>query len=216
LLFALVGCIKDDLVADRVDPIIRIQNPIDSLAINTSYQFDAMYLNRIGEEESVAFFWSSSDTSVIQIDQNGLATGVQFGASTVKVQALNDADTVTTERVVHVGTTTVASILERTGTVNTTSTYALSGDFKLTEEMNGDLRLAFESDYNASTALPGLYIYLSNNPNSVSNALEIGAVQVFSGAHDYTIPNVGLYDYQYVVYFCKPFNVKVGHGEISE
>jgi len=42
-------------------------------------------------------------------------------------------------------------------------------------------------------------------------------VVTFDGAHDYILDdNVGLFDYNYLVYFCKPFNVKVGDGEISE
>ena len=47
------------------------------------------------------------------------------------------------------------------------------------------------------------------------NAFEIGRVATFSGVHSYTIPNKGINDYNYIVYFCKPFNVKVGHGQIN-
>ena len=68
----------------------------------------------------------------------------------------------------------------------------------------------------ADDGLPGLYVYLSNNPNSVSGALEIGPVEVFEGAHDYTISGLDITTYAYVLYFCKPFNVKVGHGDIEE
>ena len=102
----------------------------------------------------------------------------------------------------------------KSGQITTTSSYALSGDFSLTAE-NNDLVLAFDENYNASTALPGLYIYLTNNPSTISGALEIGKVQTFSGVHSYTIPNVDINEYSHVLYFCKPFNVKVGDGEIE-
>jgi len=82
-------------------------------------------------------------------------------------------------------------------------------------EEGGNLTLRFEDDYRASTALPGLYVYLTNNPNSTNSALEIGAVTTFSGAHTYTIEDVDISEYQYILYFCKPFNVEVGEGLIE-
>lgn len=100
-----------------------------------------------------------------------------------------------------------------TGKIKTTSTYELSGDYVLKSE-GADLLLSLDDNYEASNALPVLYIYLSNNSASIEDALEIGAVTVFKGAHSYTIPNTGINDYAYILYFCKPFNVKVGEGVI--
>jgi hypothetical protein len=78
------------------------------------------------------------------------------------------------------------------------------------------LRLSLGDDYKASTSLPGLYIYLGNNPNSIADAYEIGAVTVFQGAHFYDLPeSIGLYDNSYILYWCKPFGVKVGEGKIQ-
>jgi hypothetical protein len=112
-----------------------------------------------------------------------------------------------------VGDETVLPPAEKAGVVATTSNYALSGSFTLIRK-GDDLELEFFNDYNASTALPKLVVYLSNNPSSNGNALEIAEVTTFSGAHTYTIPNVGINDYRYVLYFCKPYAVKVGHGAI--
>lgn len=101
------------------------------------------------------------------------------------------------------------------GTLGSTSSYTLAGDFVLTKDGN-NLNLSFADNYRADTSLPGLYVYLSNNPNSIASAFEIASVTTFTGAHDYTIPNAGLNDYVFVLYFCKPFNVKVGHGQILD
>ncbi len=207
------GCIGDDFLMDTQDPEIRILNAPDSIEIGTSYTFEAMYLNNIGQSEDVDFIWESNDPSIININNAGVADALQLGQTTIRVEY--DADTITLVDSVNVsvGEETIIVIQNRTGIVNTTSSYALTGEFTLSEN-GSNLLLEFGSDYNASTALPGLYVYLSNNPNSVSNAYEIGAVQTFSGAHSYTIPNTNLFDYNYVVYFCKPFGVKVGHGDI--
>ena len=41
-------------------------------------------------------------------------------------------------------------------------------------------------------------------------------VQVFDGAHEYALPaGIGLLDYDYLLYYCKPFGVKVGDGAID-
>jgi len=75
--------------------------------------------------------------------------------------------------------------------------------------------LDIAGNYEASTALPGLYVYLSNNPNSTSGSYEIGEVTVFNGAHSYTLPSsVDISDYKYILYWFKPFNVKVGDSTI--
>ena len=90
----------------------------------------------------------------------------------------------------------------------------LEGSFTL-EQVGDDLLLEFADDYRASSALPGLYIYMTNNKNTNANALEIDAVETFNGAHSYTIQNVGINDYKFLLYYCKPFNVKVGDGDIN-
>ena len=100
------------------------------------------------------------------------------------------------------------------GTIVSTSSYKLEGDFSLSET-NGTLTLSFVDNYEASSALPGLYVYLTNNPNSINDALEIGKVEVFKGAHSYEIDNTSITAFDYVLYFCKPFRVKVGDGKIN-
>ncbi len=102
----------------------------------------------------------------------------------------------------------------RSGVIQTTSSYVMEGDFEIRIEA-GQLLIDIADNYWASFALPGLYVYLTNNPNTTANALEIGAVEVFNGVHQYLVNDVGLNDYNYLLYFCKPFNVKVGDGEIQ-
>ena len=46
-------------------------------------------------------------------------------------------------------------------------------------------------------------------------ALEIGAVETFNGAHSYVIENTDISEYEFILYFCKPFVVKVGDGQIN-
>ncbi|MDC0013958.1 hypothetical protein OAD92_00490 [Flavobacteriaceae bacterium] len=100
------------------------------------------------------------------------------------------------------------------GEIISTSSYILEGNFRY--EHNGtQITLSLDENYRASTSLPGLYLYLGNNPNTVNGAIEIAKVTVFNGAHEYILPpSIELADYKYLIYWCKPFSVPVGEGTI--
>ena len=101
------------------------------------------------------------------------------------------------------------------GTIQTTSSYVLTGSYEYGLNDAGQLVLDIAADYVASTALPGLYVYLTNNPNSPSGGYKIGEVTFFSGALSYILPSsIDVNDYKYILYWCKPFSVKVGDSTI--
>jgi len=214
IFIAFAACIGDDFVDDIIEPEIRITSTLDSLQINTSVMLEMMYLNNAGLEEQVNVIWSSSDESVATVNGDGTVSALNFGETTITASFLNGDVTVTDSITIFVGMATSVSNTSISGVINTSSTYKLTGSFVLSEVEDNGLALKFDNDYCASTALPGLYAYLSNNRNNISSGLEIGAVEVFSGAHTYNISNTGINDYSYIVYFCKPFNVKVGDGEL--
>lgn len=100
------------------------------------------------------------------------------------------------------------------GEIHSTSSYVLQGKFRY-EHDGTRITLSLDSSYRASTSLPGLYIYLGNNPRTVNGAFEIGEVTVFNGEHQYVLPpSIELTDYKYIIYWCKPFSVPVGEGQI--
>ena len=211
----LSSCIGDDIIFDEVEPTIRILNPVSSIEVGTNHQFEVVYLNNIGQEETVTgITWASSNTDAITIDQTGLASAVQNGLSTITAEFVVDNQTITANNEVSASGETVVVSSDRSGKIVTTSSYVLEGDFTL--KTNGEaIDLDIADNFRTTSALPGLYLFLSNNPNSISGALEIGEVTQFSGAQSFTIRDVGLNDFNFLVYFCKPFNVKVGEGEIQ-
>ena len=213
LLPVLVSCIGDDFIDDLVEPEIRISNSIDTIALNSSYQFEHQFLNQVGQEESVSPTWSSSNPSIIDITSNGLATALELGNAEIRVEYDTGSSVVQDSKMLVVGETTISNDQTVTGQIVTTSSYVLEGDFEFAETEDG-VSLSLADNWVASSSLPGLYVYLSNNRNSIANAHEIAEVEVFNGAHNYHIEGVGFSDFQYIVYFCKPFNVKVGEGEL--
>ena len=80
---------------------------------------------------------------------------------------------------------------------------------------NGQLILKLGANFKATTALPGLVIYLTNNPSTNSGALEIGPITQFVGAQEFVLTDVtDITEFDFVLFYCKPFRVKVGDGEL--
>lgn len=209
------SCIKDDFLDDFVDPELRINQKVNAMALDSSFTFKARYFNYVGAEETIVPIWTSSNPSIITINENsGKAQAIAKGESVIKATYFNGSIFLSDSVAVQVKDSIVTTPpKQKSGTVQTTSSYPLSGSYNLTENEDG-LTLELLSNYYADNSLPGLYIYLTNNNTTTANAFEIGAVTVFEGAHSYQIDNVGINDYKYILYFCKPFNVKVGDGLI--
>lgn len=218
-LFAAVllnGCIKNDFIDDRVDPVLRFISSLDTIQIDTEFQLEAMYLNNVGQEETPTLSWNSLNPEILSVNETGLVRAISAGTATITVSFETDEGiTISDQMNITVGASTVITIEEKGGTIRTTSSYTLEGAFTI-KEIDGTLVIEVAEDYRASANLPGLFIYLTNNPSTTADALEIGPVQVFNGAHTYEIPEVGISDYRYLLYFCKPFNIKVGDGEIND
>lgn len=219
LFLLFTNCIGDDIIFDEVDEQVRITNPVDSLQLDSQYQFQAIFLNNVGIEAMKEITWSSSNEAVLSVDASGLASARQTGQASIFAKAiLEDASMVTDSKQVviteEIITNTDNESQERSGTIRTTSSYLLEGSFSIRQQ-DDRLIIDIADDYRASSALPGLYLYLTNNPNTSSGALEIGMVNTFEGAHQYEITAVDILQYNYLLYYCKPFNVKVGDGEIE-
>ena len=213
--FVLQACIGEDVIFDTIAERIEISNPIDSLRVGDTYAFEFRYFNSIGQEENINVNWTSTDPSVIQVDDEGNATGLTEGLATVIAEGEASEGLIHDSLMIVVGDrTSQTPVTERKGTIKTTSSYRLEGSFTLVKTPSG-LALQIEDDYRASSALPGLYLYLTNNPNTINGSFEVGEVEVFRGAHNYQIEGVDISEYNYLLYYCKPFGVKVGDAEIE-
>lgn len=210
-LLTLYGCIGSDIIDDHVDEMIIIENAITSLKVGEMHQFNAQYLNNVGMETAATFSWNSSDESVISIDINGLATAHTAGTVTITVQATGVSKSLELEA----GEETSAMITARTAEISTVSSYPLSGTATLKKD-GDNLILQFSDDFITTSALPGLYVYLTNNVNTLNGAFEIGKVTAFSGVQSYNIASKSdLFEYNFVLFYCKPFVVPVGNGKLN-
>jgi hypothetical protein len=216
----LQGCIGEDLIVDFVNERVAVVNPTDSLQVGKTYAFQARFFNNAGLEQVVGIKWLSTDPLLASVSDQGLVTGLKAGRVKIVSKAqLTPEKTITDTvrlQVVEKKIATTGNTVLRTGALRTTSSYALKGDFSILRNTAGNLVLSFSDTYVADTNLPGLYVYLSNNPSTVKGAYEIGKVAVFKGTHTYTLPStVELNSYSHILYWCKPFSVKVGEGVIK-
>ncbi|KAB1153217.1 hypothetical protein F7018_17880 [Tenacibaculum aiptasiae] len=206
---------EDVLTVVGIAERLTINNPVTELDANTNqtHQYTTTYTDQTGQVQTPQITWSSSDSNIASVSSTGLVTANTIGNVTITASVTLNGNTTTDDNTL---TITGSAPKEKSGTIKTTSSYALSGTFTLKEiPGTNDLELSINADYNASTALPGLYLYMTNNPNTVGGAKEIQKVTVFNGAHTYTIKNTGIDDFNHLLYWCKPFSVKVGDAEIK-
>ncbi len=207
----LIGCIGTDIVDDRVDEMVVINTRISGIKVGEMIKYEAIYLNNIGLPEEVNFTWSSSDETIISIDSEGLATALSKGIATIQAEHNEFFDSIEVEA----GEETIVDQDERKANLATVSSYPLTGTAILKVE-NGELILDLLDDFNTTSDLPGLYVYLTNNVTNTNFAVEIAKVASFSGSQNYVVPgNPGLFDYNYVLFYCKPFRVPVGNGKLE-
>ena len=153
---------------------------------------------------------STSETSRMTADSETSTLTTDTETSTMTMETETSTTTIDN----NIGTGIVLAPQFYEGEIISTSSYILEGNFRY--EHNGtQITLSLDENYRASTSLPGLYLYLGNNPNTVNGAIEIAKVTVFNGAHEYILPpSIELADYKYLIYWCKPFSVPVGEGTI--
>lgn len=124
------ACIGTDVLEDYVEASVSIDNPIISLKLNGSYQFTATYRNNVGDPEAATFVWRSSDESVLRIDSDGLATGIDTGEAVVYATSNGTTDSL----ILEVSDTTIFGNNVRIAELKTVSSYPLSGNATLKKE----------------------------------------------------------------------------------
>ena len=219
----LASCIGEDIIDDRVEPSIVITNLIDSIQTGNTHTFTTKFLDNVGKAQTPdSIQWRSSNKTIATIDQKGVLNALNVGKVKITVTAfLNDlnATSDTSIKVVSTPVVNMMSTGDRSGSI-AQSSYTISGDFTLTRQGDG-IVIRLESNY-LSTGIPGLVLYLSNGPNQrppngvrrVASIDSRGSTRA-TGPLEFTVDNVGLFDYNYLLFWCEPFNIKIAHGQIN-
>ena len=199
------------LAAGEVSVRVSVQG-LRGENIATALEFSVTPLPTVEVETTTPTTDTTSSTTTTDTTGSSTETTTDTSSSTTDTtSSTTDTSTTTTDSSTS-GTDDGIVVSEQffEGQIRSTSSYLLQGNFRY--EFDGqNIVLSLGENYRADTALPGLYVYLTNNPTTPSGGYEIGKVTVFEGAHQYNLPaSIALMDYKYILYWCKPFSVKVG------
>ncbi|MFK7899266.1 MAG: Ig-like domain-containing protein [Cyclobacteriaceae bacterium] len=205
----LFSCIEEDELDGVISKTLRIvtQN-IDTLGVGDSETIRAIYSDENEDTSSTGFTWSSSSPSIATVDSNGLVTGITKGETTIYVsfESLTDSISLPIR-----DSTVFNNSLSSSGQFVNRSSYNLSGSFTLTQ--SGDNVVLTLNNF--SDTAPDTHLYFSNNATIVTEGNpEIENVP--NGNSSYTINNIGVFDFQYLVLVCEGFGkALLGNGEIN-
>ncbi|GGF78866.1 Ig-like domain-containing protein [Wenyingzhuangia marina] len=218
------SCIQEDIVNDRVPEELRIISSVNALKVGDVVKLHASYFNNIGEKESKTVVWETSNPTVLSIDEfTTNITAKAEGTATITVKTIGVSGELTDSEIIMVvkdDVVVIPSENTKKGTITPTESYDASGDFEVIKTTNG-IQIILANNYVADESLPGFALFLTNNPNSLVNALQIDAYDDADGAHykgafTYSVNGVGLNDYQYLVQWCRPFSILVGKATITD
>lgn len=200
-------------VASDLNTVALIQivteNNLSVINPGETLQLSGSTLNAAGDEiQGNTINWSSSNEEVATVDETGLVTGIADGAVRISANAAGVTGFVD----LYIGD---ASSLSKVGQFEGLGGYRTSGDVTLMVNDDGSVSMILGDNFSAQDG-PGLYFYLSNSRSSVSGGVELGPVRTLSGADTYEVPDgVGLFTYNHVVLYCKPFGVGFGTAQLE-
>jgi Electron transfer DM13/Bacterial Ig-like domain (group 2) len=211
-ILARAGGIADSVlvsvVADLSQPAaVQINSAAPAtLSPNETWPLTAQVLN--GNNQVVpnaTVTWQTSNAAIATVGSDGLVTAVALGS----VQITAHSGTLTSTPV----TITVAAPNQsRTGNFSSNGGYSVSGSATLTQSGSG-LTLQLGTNFQASNG-PMLGVFLAKNASGAltgSNSVKLADLASNSGEQTYNVPaGVGITDYNYVVIYCIPFNVRFG------
>lgn len=155
--------------------------------------------------------WTSSNSSIVSVDSNGLALAENDGDANIIAQV---------DGIKSPGYKLVVGTQARVGIFQGSGSYKAKGTATLMLDANNQLILNFSDDFETSFAL-GTFVYQANSTSGTvvrTQGVEIAEV-TNNGAKTYNISNInssiGLNDYQYVILLCKPASITFGFAEMK-
>lgn len=201
-------------VVQNENAVARVEISAAQTALNVeaALQFSAKAFN--GKDVEVvgqATTWESTDPNVLTVNSDGLATGKNAGAASVTATIAGVKSLPYAVQVLPLGGAS------RMGTFVSSNGYSTKGTATLQQTAQA-LRLLLGSDFHASNG-PKLGVYLAKTASGALNAqnsLSLGNLTQNDGAQEYAVPaGVSLQDYDYVVIYCIPFNVRFGSAKLG-
>jgi len=169
---------------------VEVSPAVREFDLNEEVLLQATARNVLGEvllKENVS--WESAAPDIVSINQEGTATALAYGSTSVKARIEGILSSPAAMQVVRRGQF-------RNGSVGTAT-------LKIE---NGILRLQTSSNFVSSSGAPDLRIYLGNEGSNVNGALELATLHQRTGGQTWNVPaSVNITQYRYVLIWCKQF-----------
>ncbi len=193
---------------------IVINDGENNIMVGEMFTLQATARNISGDNlDNITFSWISDDNSIITINNNGLVTGISIGETAIRAsyKDISSEDFIIAVEAAFISQKRIGTYISGRGT-------STSGTLTLSESSGSSLTLRLNDDFTGA-GIPGPVLFLSNSPQVTAASSRIG--QVISGdvsSHNnqtFNISNVGLEDYDYVIYHCEPYNIVYGVFELG-
>lgn len=91
LISLLLGCVGTDIQGEQ-DEVLRITESSSTLRETETFQFKSEYIDGLAQSAAVAVSWNSSNSSIVAINDEGLATAIGVGIAELSVhfESLSD------------------------------------------------------------------------------------------------------------------------------
>lgn len=189
---------------------VQVNAPTTTLVAGEKVQLTVVIRNILGEIlQNKPVEWFSENASLATVSATGEVTALSNGV--VEIHAKSEG--VKSNGIIF----TIGE--SRTGIFVPSGGYIAEGMGSLRQTPDG-IVLELSPDFKTSFAL-GTFIYLANSTNgaSVKSAgIEISQI-TSNGARSFNLnsvdPNIGLYDYRYIVVLCKPATLTFGYADLN-
>ena len=174
---------------------------IQEIKLNEMATLTAIGKNNSGGTISgLSFSWESSDASLVEISNSGIVTGKSYGTSNIAATSSGIQSA-----------PVMVQVLRKGNFAGSGS----AGVAKLKIE-NNVLKLQTTAEFSAMTSPPDLRIYLGNNNNNITGAIEIASLNQRNGAQSWNIAaTVTITQYRYAIIWCKQFGGTYGVADLG-
>ena len=191
---------------------VKITTPSKtSFQINEKLQLVAQALNVSGSVlKDKLISWESSNPAVISVSASGEITAEAAGKASIIAKTDSVSSAVLALEV---------QSASKMATFSGSGSYTVTGTATMFYNESDDLILEFSNDFSVSSFGAAIYVYLSNQDNSVAGGAEIQQLTK-QGGQSYNLttinPSLTIDSYDYVIIHCKPFNIPFGKSSKLE
>lgn len=189
---------------------VEITSPKMMLNVGEKVNLTAIIKNIFGETlTGRSVEWFSENSSIVSVTDQGEVTALSSGLAGVHAKSEN------------VKSNSIEFVIgsSRAGVFVPAGGYSAEGMAAL-RTADGNVILELGDNFKTSFAL-GTFVYLSNSTSgsaTFSNGLELAQITT-NGAKTFNVtsidPDVGLFDYRYVIILCKPARVTFGYADLQ-